>query len=227
MKLKLNQICKHINFKQSIFKTISRNFRDWRAREDMSFSDNRYTGGKMVSPYQPQFSISEEEREANNKLPVHERVMDFNKYMFHKGELKYSTGTYLIDVEPFPRLKIMLLCHIILDLLKEFDNNFLYKKAVKENTIFIMEIVDQNEVLVDIENALIHYQNLEKLIMKLDGEISLLRGLIKKGITKPMEMENYKDEELLISAMLYTKKMDQNTERKTHMKNERPDRTKI
>lgn len=227
MKSNLIKLSKNTRINQFIYTKVFKSFRDWRSKEDVTFHDNRYEGGKMVSPYQPQFSISEEEREANNKLPVHERVMDFNRYMLHKGELKYSTGQYLVDVEPFPRLKIMLLCQIILDLLKEFDNNFLYKKAVRENTIFIMEIVDQNEVLVDIENALIHYQSLEKLIMKLDSEIALLRALIKKGITRAIDMDTIPDEDLLISAMINSKRMDQNTERKTHMRNEKPERSKI
>lgn len=207
--------------------TLSHCFRDW-SKHEFEFPDRRYYGGKTPSAYSPQFSLTKEEKEANEKLPVQERVLDFEKYMHHKGELKYSTGSFMRDVEPFPRLKIMMLCHVILQLLKDFDNRFLYKHIVKEHTQFIMEIVDQNDVLINIEEALIKFENLENLIMKLDDEITLLRGYLKNDDYKQL-LEA--DEEEIDAGFFYSsaftafmgaKEGSENTTHKKHERKQRP-----
>ena len=211
----------------NLFKISARNFRDWR-KDDLTFTDDRYWGGKIPSPYKPQFTLTEEEKIANEKLPVHERVLDFEKYLRHKGELKYSMGLFYMDVEPFPRLKVMMICHVILNLLQEFDNTFLYKFAVKESIKFIMEVVDQNEVLVDIENALIKFESLENLICKLDDEVTLLRWFLKDNHYKKMNILNDAEKEEMknftFNSAFFQQPVSQTTEKNTHKKHEKPER---
>ena len=43
-----------------------------------------------------------------------DRVFDHRNYMEHEGELKKSTGLAFLDVEPFPRLKLMKLYYLTL-----------------------------------------------------------------------------------------------------------------
>lgn len=117
---------------------------------------------------------------ANEKLPVEERVLDWQKYMNHKGKLKYSTGVFLSDVEPFPRLKIMMLCDILMGLYKEMPDKFKYKHISYEYTKYIMKIVDENESIIDIESKLPNVASVEILIESLHNEVSLLRNLISK-----------------------------------------------
>lgn len=213
------------NIIKSLIKTQKRCFRDW-TKNQYNFPDNRYYGGVYVSPYKSQFTLTPEEKEANDRLPVQERILDFDKYMHHKGELKFSTGLYVRDVEPFPRLKIMMLCHIILQLTSQFNNEFLYTQAVKESMKFIMEVVDQNEVLVDIENALVKFENLENLILKLDNEVHLLRLLLKDDCYKAFlgsaeTEEDYKEMFFNVAFQDLSKK---NAENVSHRKNEKPER---
>ena len=153
------------------------------------FPDNRTRTGLEVSPYKPQFELTEEERIANEKLPLEDRVLDWNKYMRHKGKLKYSTGTYMIDVEPFPRLKIMMLCDIIMGLNKQLPDSFNTKHYVHEYIKYIMKIVDENESIIDIESKLPHFASAEKLIMALHDQVTLSRHFIQFKPWEQIELE--------------------------------------
>lgn len=74
--------------------------------------------------------------------------------MKHKGKLKYTTGQFMIDVEPFPRLKIMMLCDIIMNNLTKLPEDFMYKHLCYEYIKHIMKVVDENESIIDIEEKL-------------------------------------------------------------------------
>jgi len=113
---------------------------------------------------------------------VEERVLDWQKYMKHKGKLKYSTGVFLSDVEPFPRLKIMMLCDILMGLYKEIPEKLKYKHISYEYTKYIMKIVDENESIVDIESKLPNVSSVELLLESLHNEVSLIRNIISKII---------------------------------------------
>ena len=58
--------------------------------------------------------MSQEQRDEQTSQPVWERVFDHKKYMHHEGPLKLTTGTAFLDVEPFPRMKLMKLYYLIL-----------------------------------------------------------------------------------------------------------------
>lgn len=74
--------------------------------------------------------------------------------MRHKGKLKYTSGKFATDVEPFPRLKIMMLCDIIMNLLSKLKDTFPYKQLSYETTKYIMKVVDENESIIDIEEKI-------------------------------------------------------------------------
>lgn len=201
----------------------NRSFKDFRM-EEYEFRDKRFKGGAQVSPYQAQFTLTEEEKILNEKLPIQDRVLDFNKYLNHKGKLKPSTGAALSDVEPFPRLKIMMLCSIINDLINEFDKDFVYARLVKEFVKYIMEVVDEHESIPEIETAFPNYESVEYLIEKLHDEVTLLRYLLKKDrykvLTNQKQTEDDDEEisNIFFGAAYADSANDEVGEKNTHMK---------
>ena len=109
--------------------------------------------------------------------------------MRHKGKLKYSAGIYMVDVEPFPRLKIMMLCDIIMGLNKHLPDSFNVKHYVHEYIKYIMKIVDENESIIDIENKLPQFASGEQLIMGLHDQVTLSRHLIDHKPWEQIEAE--------------------------------------
>ncbi len=210
-----------------LFYLSARSFKSFRL-ENFNFRDHRWKGGVEPSAYTPQFSLSEEEKIANDKLPLNERILDFSKYMFHKGELKKTIGLRQYDVEPFPRLKIMMLCNIINDLLNEFDNSFIYKMISRETVKYIMEVVDEYESIPEIESALVNFENVEFLIEKLHDEITLLRHLLRNDLYKELDKPNSEEEfgGLFASAAFNDQGPTTAGEFNTHMKHEKPEKSK-
>ena len=68
-----------------------------------------------LNPYKwDPVELTETDREAQTSAPVWDRVFDHKKYMQHEGPLKLSTGIAYLDVEPFPRMKLMKLYYLTL-----------------------------------------------------------------------------------------------------------------
>ena len=78
-------------------------------------------------------------------------MFDHKKYMKHVGPLKLSTGIAFLDVEPFPRMKLMKLYYLILDEISRLPDAYAYRLLSRETTKFRMKIVDENEPIRDIE----------------------------------------------------------------------------
>ncbi|CAI2380025.1 unnamed protein product [Moneuplotes crassus] len=132
---------------------------------------------------QPEVTISETEKEAQKDLPVWDRIFDHRKYMEHEGPLKISTGLAMLDVEPFPRLKLMKLYYMALEEIRDLPDAYKYKVVSEELTKFRMEIVDQNKSIKKIEE-LIGYGMVEELIFAAHNELKLLK-IVKRW--KPWE----------------------------------------
>ena len=109
--------------------------------------------------------------------------------MKHKGKLKYTTGAYMADVEPFPRLKIMMLCDIIMGLNKQLPDSFNPKHYVHEYVRFIMQVVDENESIFEIENKLTQFKTAEGLIMALHDQVTFLRHCLEHKPWEQIEKE--------------------------------------
>ena len=77
---------------------------------------NIYTTSNVV--------LTDKEREEQKSLPVWDRVFDHRKYIVHEGPLKMATGLALVDVEPFPRLKLMKLYYLTLEEMKSIPDVF-------------------------------------------------------------------------------------------------------
>ena len=68
--------------------------------------------------------------------------------------LKLSTGIAFMDVEPFPRLKLMKLYYMILDEIKQLPDEYEYKVLSEEMTKYRMKVVDENENIRAIEDKI-------------------------------------------------------------------------
>merc|ERR1711907_41148 len=126
--------------------------------------------------------------------------------MQHEGPLKLSTGIAFLDVEPFPRMKLMKLYYLTLQELKDMPDNYGYKFLSQEVTRFRMKVVDETLNVRAIEDKIAGGM-VEELIFQAHNEIKLLR-IMKSW--KPWEQLHTKDFENkeLINDMLNFKNGD-------------------
>ena len=59
-----------------------------------------------------------------------DRVFDFRKYLKHEGVIKQTTGLAFIDPEAFPRLKLMRLYYLTLDVCRDLPDKFRKSRMV-------------------------------------------------------------------------------------------------
>ena len=133
--------------------------------------------------------IPDAERLQQTAKPVWDRVFDHKKYMHHVGPLKLSTGIAFMDVEPFPRMKLMKLYYLILDEVNKLPEQYAYRVLSRETTRFRMKVVDENESIRDIEEK-IACGMIEELIIAAHNEIKLLRIM---GAWRPWEDPDFFD----------------------------------
>ena len=74
--------------------------------------------------------------------------------MEHEGPLKLSTGIAFMDVEPFPRMKLMKLYYLTLEELRDLPDKYGYKFLSQELTRFRMKVVDENKSIRAIEDRI-------------------------------------------------------------------------
>ena len=98
--------------------------------------------------------------------------------MHHDGPLKLSTGIAYLDVEPFPRMKLMKLYYLTLDEISILPDEYAYKFLSRELTRFRMKVVDENASIRAIEDK-VASGLIEELIFQAHNELKLLR-LMKK-----------------------------------------------
>ena len=103
--------------------------------------------------------------------------------MEHDGPLKLSTGIAFLDVEPFPRMKLMKLYYLILQEIAALPDAYNYKFLSRETTKWRMKVVDENKSIRSIEKK-IGSGLIEELIFQAHNEIKLLRLM---GKWKPWE----------------------------------------
>ena len=127
--------------------------------------------------------MPDDEREAQTKKPVWDRVFDHKKYMQHDGPLKLSTGIAFLDVEPYPRMKLMKLCYLTLDECSKLPKEYAYRILSREQTRYRMKVVDENMSIRSIEDK-IGYGMIEELIFAQHNELKLLRTM---GVWRPWE----------------------------------------
>ena len=118
--------------------------------------------------------ITQDIREAESTKPVWDRTFDHKKYMQHEGPLKLSTGIAYLDVEPFPRMKLMKLYYLILQEVRKLPEEYPYKYMVREMTHYRMKVVDENMSIRAIEKTISHGL-VEELIVQAHNELKLMR----------------------------------------------------
>lgn len=79
-----------------------------------------------------------------------------------------------MDVEPFPRMKLMKLYHLALQELQDMPDEYGYKFLCQEMTRFRMTVVDENASIRAIEEK-IACGLIEELIFQAHNEVKLLK----------------------------------------------------
>lgn len=151
----------------------------------------------FVNPYKSDPTpMNDAQREAQTAKPVWDRVFDHQRYMKHEGPLKLSTGIAFLDVEPYPRMKLMKLYYMALDEINELPDEYGYKFLSRELTRFRMKTVDENISIREIENK-IAAGLIEELIFQAHNELKLLRLMKKWQPWKQFATEKEDMKELL------------------------------
>ena len=151
----------------------------------------RYFRLARTNPYiEADVKLTNQEVERQQTMPVWERVFDHRKYMEHEGPLKISTGLAFLDVEPFPRLKLMKLYYMILQEYRDVPDSEGYKQIIEELTKHRMEIVDTNLNIREIEEKISH-GIIEDLIVSAHNELKLVQ-ILKQW--RPWEQEDDADD---------------------------------
>jgi len=148
------------------------------------------------------------------ETPLHLRPYNKAKYEVPSTKLKYATGYALLDVEPMPRAKIMKLCYIIFDKLKEIPADAMYRIYTEEKLKYIMKQTDEIEDIRTLEEVF-GYESIEMFIQFLHNEVKLVDHM---KVVKPWEAR-FEDAEALHF-------MKQRREELKHQKLERPGRSK-
>ena len=139
-----------------------------------SYPVRNYRDGFM-NPYKNDPTrVTESERVEQAAMPVWERVFDHKKYMQHAGPLKLSTGIAFLDVDPFPRMKLMKLYYLTLQEISTLPDVYTYRLLSRELTRFRMKVVDENTGIRDIEEK-ISCGLIEELIRQAHDELKLMR----------------------------------------------------
>ena len=128
-----------------------------------------------------------------------------------------------MDVEPFPRVKLMKLYYLTLAELKDLPDVYQYKFLCQEFTRFRMKVVDENESIRDIEDK-VGAGLIEDLVFQAHNELKLLR-IMKRW--KPWEFLATRDfeEKEMLTDMLNFKSgnpFPQTWERYDNQKHEKP-----
>ena len=144
--------------------------------------------------------ISEKESTEQESKPVWERVFDHKKYMKHEGPLKLSTGIAYLDVEPFPRMKLMKLYYLCIQELKDLPDAYGYKFLCQEMTRFRMQVVDENLSVRAIEEK-ISAGMIEELIYCAHNEIKLLKIMKSWKPWETLNTNDFDDKEELMNLM--------------------------
>lgn len=123
-------------------------------------------------------------------------MFDHQRYMKHEGPLKLSTGIAFLDVEPYPRMKLMKLYYLTLEEINELPDEYGYKFLSRELTRFRMKTVDENLSIREIENK-VAAGLIEELIFQAHNELKLLRLMKKWQPWKQFATEKEDMKELL------------------------------
>ena len=145
--------------------------------------------------------VPTEEKEKDKTLNVWDRKYDQEKYMKNEGPLKETTHMVGLDVEPFPRMKLMKLSYMVLNELKGIPEDYYYKPFSEEVTKHRMKVVDENENIGKIEE-IINAGCIEFLIHQAHNELKLLRTMKKLKIWDLEKMDDESEDGKTVKKMI-------------------------
>ena len=88
-------------------------------------------------------------------LPFDPYTIDENLYKDTSSKIKFSTGYSLMEVEPFPRMKIMKIAkHLLHRLKKEVPADAIFRIFMEEKIKYYMELTHETNDIMELEAKL-------------------------------------------------------------------------
>lgn len=139
------------------------------------------------------FSFNKEASLTKKEIPkIDHYNINLEDYRDLDEPIKHSTGYALLEVEPFPRLKIMKLSMIILkELQRGIPEDALYRIYTEEKFKYIMELTHDNKNISDLEDIL-GFETIEYFIEQMAREYDLIEFMRQE---KPWEEEEKNEED--------------------------------
>ena len=119
-------------------------------------------------------TVKQAEEQAVDKVPVYMKPYDGRKYEKINTKLKYSSGYAFLELEPFPRARLMRLGYLILDKIKDCPADSNYRMFTEEKIRWIMEKVDETEDIEKLEEIIGGGDAIEITIQELNNEYKLI-----------------------------------------------------
>ena len=114
----------------------------------------RYFAEEVSKEAEKQKSNVLKEEEKKYEIPVHLRPYDKAKYEVPSTKIKHNPGFAMMEIEPFPRARIMRLSYNLLEKMREIPETAMYRIYTEEKLKMIMKVVDQVEDVQELEKAL-------------------------------------------------------------------------
>eukprot|EP01017_Pseudomicrothorax_dubius_P023029 TRINITY_DN2474_c0_g2_i2.p1 TRINITY_DN2474_c0_g2~~TRINITY_DN2474_c0_g2_i2.p1 ORF type:complete len:214 (+),score=50.52 TRINITY_DN2474_c0_g2_i2:130-771(+) len=146
---------------------------NWRAPLARTFAASENNSGNGNNNSSIQVKGGATTPATSSEIPVYLRPYDATKYEVPSTKLKYASGYALLDIEPFPRSKIMKLCYLILDKIKDIPEDAMYRLYQEEKIKYIMNLTDKTEDIRELEAALGH-DSVEMFIQALHSDYELV-----------------------------------------------------
>ena len=164
---------KKLNFKPINFFASTEQAKASEEKQELSTQEADLTDSKAISEQ----ASTEIASDHDDPIPIWEKPYDPAKYEKPLKKIKYTTGLARLDVEPFPRARIMKLCYEILERQKEIPEESMERTYQDEKIRAIMKVTDETEDIQTLE-AYLMVSCIELAIQKLIDEMRNVEEII-------------------------------------------------
>ena len=110
---------------------------------------------KLMRTSLRRFATAESYPAPTYTLPFDPYTVDENLYKDVNSKIKFTTGYALVEVEPFPRMKIMKVAkHLLHRVKNELPENLLARTFMEEQYKYYMELTHETKDILELEQKL-------------------------------------------------------------------------
>ena len=137
---------------------------------------------KLMRTSLRRFTTSNLVAEGPPKLPFDPYTVDENDYKDVNSKIKYTTGYGIVEVEPFPRMKIMKVSkHMLHRLRNELPESLLARTYMEEKYKYYMELTHETTDILELEQKL-DTDSIEMFIAEIAKETLYLDYIVAECI---------------------------------------------